>query len=274
MRRLHGSIWLLGAVAWIALFGLSSAAAEAHRRATARESKGMWRTVEREDFLSDCVQRRGLISTAPTPRRKYGTVVVADGKCGNGQFVLAKRRGGSGVWRIVGAGSDWGSPDRCADDLKRIPRRVLEDFFGSDYCAGYGTSDRLPLGKADGRVPQLLCLDPAAGHVRPARRPRRCVIDTVLGPTRLDLRKMSWRRWGQTEAVGHGQLFLRDEGFPAIRGEPGLAGGVVVHLRGRAPSAPPPCYGGRWYARATLDIRSGPDRGRRIEQRLTGGCLA
>jgi hypothetical protein len=95
----------------------------------------MWRSVDQALHLDGCVERRGLISTAETPRRKFGTVVIADSHCGNGQFVLAKKRGGSGGWRILGAGSDWGNPDRCASDLRHIPRRVLEDFFGTGYCA-------------------------------------------------------------------------------------------------------------------------------------------
>lgn len=125
---------LLAAFTWMNLLADS---ADAHRQATARESRGMWRIVEREPYLHDCVQRRGQISTAHTPRRKYGTVVISDRNCGNGQYVLAKRRGARGPWRILGAGSDWGAPERCASDLRRIPRRVLEDFFRDDICADY-----------------------------------------------------------------------------------------------------------------------------------------
>ncbi|HEX5990130.1 MAG TPA: hypothetical protein VFY75_07950 [Solirubrobacterales bacterium] len=124
-----------------------------------------------------------------------------------------------------------------------------------------------------GGSPQLLCFKPASGSIVPARRPRRCVIDTVLGPTRLDLREMHWQRWDR-KALGHGRLFLQDEGYPDIGGAPGLVGRVEVRLSGHLPSAPPPCYGGRWYGRAVLRVESGPERGRRIEQRLTGGCLA
>lgn len=127
--------WLLGGLVMLASLGLLAASAEADRQATAKESRGMWRTLEREAHFEGCVERGGLISTAHTPRRKYGTVVVADSHCGNGQFVLVRKRGAAGSWRIVGAGSDWGNPDRCASDLRRIPRRVLEDFFGAGYCS-------------------------------------------------------------------------------------------------------------------------------------------
>jgi hypothetical protein len=133
-------MWLIGGIFALAWMALPAGAATAHRPATSGESQGMWRTVERQPYLDDCVQRRGLISTARTPRLKYGTVVIADGTCGNGQYVLAKRKGTSRPWRILGAGSDWGYPGRCASDLRRIPRGVLEDFFGEGYCAGYASS--------------------------------------------------------------------------------------------------------------------------------------
>ena len=135
LGSVRGSVWLLCGIAVLAWMSVLVGSAEAHRQATARESKGMWRTLEREAHIEGCIERRGQISTAPTPRRKFGAVIIADSHCGNGQFVLAKKRGGSGAWRIRGAGSDWGDPDRCAEDLRRIPRRVLEDFFGNGYCA-------------------------------------------------------------------------------------------------------------------------------------------
>jgi hypothetical protein len=144
MKTRQHVIWLLGGIAAFAWMIVLVASADAHRLATVRESKGMWRTVEREPYLDDCVQRRGMISTAHTPRRKYGTVVISDRNCGNGQYVLAKRRGTMRPWRIFGAGSDWGFPERCASDLRRIPRRVLKDFFGDDFCTNYvGTVSRV-----------------------------------------------------------------------------------------------------------------------------------
>ena len=111
------------------------AAAIAQRKATAKESKQMWSTVLKKG--EDCKGRRGQISTAVTPGFKFGTVTIADAHCGNGQFVLRKRRASGAKWKIAGAGSDWGAPDRCADDLASIPRPVLEDFFGAGYCSGY-----------------------------------------------------------------------------------------------------------------------------------------
>jgi hypothetical protein len=134
---LQRSSWLFGCAVALAWIGVSVSSADAHRQATARESSGMWRVVEREPYLDDCVQRRGRISTARTRRRKYGTVVISDRNCGNGQYVLSKRRGTMRPWHILGAGSDWGSPGRCVSDLRNIPRRVLEDFFGDGYCADY-----------------------------------------------------------------------------------------------------------------------------------------
>lgn len=236
----------------------------------------MWRTVERLAYFNDCVERRGRVSTAYTPRRKFGTVLISDGRCGNGTVVLAKRRGRPGPWRILGSGSDWGYPGRCASDLERIPLRVLQDFFGDDVCADYRPARGVGVvaaRSAKDRPPQILCLSPATIHIYPARRPRRCVIQTVLGPTRLDLREMRWRRWGN-RAAGHGQLFLREEGIPDVRGETGWRGRVSVRLKGRSPTGPPHCFKGRWYGRAILRVKSGPDRGRRIPQRLTGGCPA
>jgi len=37
--------------------------------------------------------------------------------------------------RQATSGEARGNPDRRVDDLRRIPRRVLEDFFGDGYCA-------------------------------------------------------------------------------------------------------------------------------------------
>jgi hypothetical protein len=141
--------WLVGCIVALAWAGFSVGSVDGHRRATTGESRGMWRVVEREPYLDACVHRRGLISTARTPHQKYGTVVISDGNCGNGQYVLVKPRGQSLPWRILGAGSDWGAPERCASDLRKIPRRVLEDFFGDGYCdriAAYQSLFSNPLG--------------------------------------------------------------------------------------------------------------------------------
>jgi hypothetical protein len=130
-------MWLSGCALGLALVVSLAGSAEAHRKAAVGESNGMWRVIEREQYTEDCVRHRARISTAHTPHRKYGIVLVADRKCGNGQVVLAKRRGTTRRWRILGSGSDWGFPERCASDLRKVPRRVLEDFFGSDFCSDY-----------------------------------------------------------------------------------------------------------------------------------------
>jgi hypothetical protein len=124
--------WLLPILA-LAVF-LIPATAIAQRKATAKESKQMWSVVLKRG--DDCKERRGKISTAVTPGFKFGTVVIADAHCGNGQFVLRKPRRSGAKWKVLGAGSDWGAPPRCADDLAKIPRPVLEDFFGAGYCSG------------------------------------------------------------------------------------------------------------------------------------------
>jgi hypothetical protein len=131
-------VWLAAiAVVLVASFAALTPLAHAHRRATRTESKRMWRAVNhRYGYKShSCIEHRGQISTAKTPGVRFGIVTIADNHCGNGQFVLSKR--GHGRWRVLGAGSDWGYTDRCADDLRKIPRVVLEDFFGAGVCAGY-----------------------------------------------------------------------------------------------------------------------------------------
>jgi hypothetical protein len=107
--------------------------AEADKAAVRMDSRAMWRLV---DPAGKCIHHPGRISTAHTPRVKYGTVVIADNQCGNGQVVLSRPRRHSGRWRVLGMGSDWGYPARCKQDLKKIPRKVLEDFFGEGTCAG------------------------------------------------------------------------------------------------------------------------------------------
>lgn len=104
--------------------------AGADRRATRSESRAMWRAVDAE---GRCPHRRGRVSTVRTRRYRYGRVGVNDATCGTGEYVL-RRRKGTRRWRKVGAGSDWGAQERCAQDLKRIPRAVLRDFFGPNVC--------------------------------------------------------------------------------------------------------------------------------------------
>ena len=131
MPPARATLLSIALIAVLAIPGVASA----QRKATERESTDMWNAVEKSVGATGCAERRGRISTAGTKQIKFGTVVIADATCGNGQFVLSKRRHRPGAkWRIRGAGSDWGNPDRCADDLRKIPRPVLEDFFGPDYC--------------------------------------------------------------------------------------------------------------------------------------------
>jgi hypothetical protein len=118
-------------VAALAMAACFSNSAQADRRATRAESKAMWKLA---DPAEKCVHHRGRISTAHTPRAKYGTVVIADVNCGNGQVVLSRPRHRPGRWRELGVGSDWGYPGRCKQDLKKIPLKVLEDFFGAGTC--------------------------------------------------------------------------------------------------------------------------------------------
>jgi hypothetical protein len=119
---------LIGSLGLCLAFGAADAGA--HRRATARESRAMWRTV---DASRKCVERRGRISTIRTAGYRYGIVTIADSHCGNGSLVL-RRRAGAGGWQIRVAGSDIGAPDRCADDRRRVPIRVLRDLVFRDLC--------------------------------------------------------------------------------------------------------------------------------------------
>jgi hypothetical protein len=107
---------------------MGAAPATARRTATAAESRAMWRTV---DTKNECVHRRGFVSTVRSSRYRYGRVTIADSHCGNGVFVLRRPRAG-GRWRTVLAGSDIGAPDRCADDLKKVPRAIYRDLFPRD----------------------------------------------------------------------------------------------------------------------------------------------
>lgn len=112
--------------------GVVPATASASRPASKGTSRQLWRIV---DSSGKCVHHRARISTAGTKRRVFALVTVADNQCGNGQVVLSKKRHARHArWRVMGSGSDWGYPARCRSDLKRIPLRVLRDFFGSDTC--------------------------------------------------------------------------------------------------------------------------------------------
>jgi hypothetical protein len=114
---------------------LPASPAAAHRPASAAESDQMWQAVSSKYGSSGCVESRGQISTAHTPKRKYGLVTIADNICGNGQVVLAQpRHEPSAPWEVLGSGSDWGYPGRCASDLRTIPRSVLQDFFSPNIC--------------------------------------------------------------------------------------------------------------------------------------------
>lgn len=133
-------------VSWTTCLVLAASPAAAHRAATQLESEQMWQAVYAKYGGGGCVEHRGQISTVHTPKLEYGKVVVADDICGNGQYVLAKPRDdASAAWRVLGAGSDWGMPARCASDLRRIPRKVLQDFFGPSTCAPPLRKCRSPL---------------------------------------------------------------------------------------------------------------------------------
>jgi hypothetical protein len=115
-------------IAFVALL-MCAPAAQAKKRASAAQSAAMWKVV---DPGKRCTHARGWISTAA--RDLYGTVIIADSTCGNGQAVL-RRKGGR--WTVRGQGSDWGFLDRCDADLRRIPAAVLHDLFSRDTCRRY-----------------------------------------------------------------------------------------------------------------------------------------
>ena len=91
----------------------------------------MWRVVDRP---GRCVHHRGRISTVHTPHFRYGMVTVGDSMCGDGSYVLRKKRGGHGRWRVRTVGSDIGAPGRCSDDARKVPKAVLRDLFGKIFC--------------------------------------------------------------------------------------------------------------------------------------------
>jgi hypothetical protein len=151
MGRRESALALVGFLAAAFLCLALPLAAQAERRASRGESQRMWDTVFAKYGFDGCVQHRGEISTAHT-RRKYGIVTVSDSHCGNGQFVLSTRRHAAHArWRVLGAGSDWGAPERCAEDLRRIPRSALEDFFSPEICRGRaGARPRVPANASAG----------------------------------------------------------------------------------------------------------------------------
>jgi hypothetical protein len=102
----------------------ASGPASARRSATRAESVALWRVVDRE---GRCQHRRGYISTVSSAKWRYGAVTIADSRCGNGTFVLRRAKGG-GAWKVRAAGSDFGNPDRCASDARKVPLRVLRDL--------------------------------------------------------------------------------------------------------------------------------------------------
>lgn len=107
------------------------ASAPAKKRASAAQSRAIWRAYERKfSNGSTCLHRRAVISTVPS-RYVWGKIVVADRYCGNGEMVY-KRRKGTRRWKFVSGGSDWGFPERCADDLRKLGRSVYQDFFPND----------------------------------------------------------------------------------------------------------------------------------------------
>jgi hypothetical protein len=108
---------------------LFAPSAEAKKRASAAQSAAMWKVV---DPGKRCQHARGWVSTKA--RDLWGTVVIADANCGNGQAVL-RRKGGR--WTVRGQGSDWGAYDRCDSDLRRIPGAVLRDLLGRNTCRRY-----------------------------------------------------------------------------------------------------------------------------------------
>ena len=133
------------AIVLLGLVGAGSlpAAASASRPASKSASRQMWRVA---DSSGKCVHHRGRISTAGTHKRVFGLVTIADGQCGNGQVVLSKRRHARHArWHELGIGSDWGvDPGRCSSDLKRIPLKVLRDFFGPSTCSSFSISVSTP----------------------------------------------------------------------------------------------------------------------------------
>jgi hypothetical protein len=155
------SLWLLIALCAV---GATADTAQAHRRATAAEARAMWRVVDRQHRCS--AHHRPEVSTVPSERFVYARLVIADGTCGNGEELL-RRRKRSHRWRPVGAGSDWGNPDRCAQDLARYPLTVLRDLFSKRICVNGYTNDYqagiwtiAAIAKVVGPDPNLLAASP------------------------------------------------------------------------------------------------------------------
>ena len=94
----------------------------------------MWRVVEElVNPSGTCVHHRGVISTVKTDKYRWGRVTVSDSRCGDGRVILRRRKHHK-QWHIRQTGSDWESPDSCAEELRRIPRRVLEDLLYKGIC--------------------------------------------------------------------------------------------------------------------------------------------
>lgn len=116
------------AIAAVLLLGIPGVAT-ARRTATKQESAAMWRVVERGAIAErPCVHKhpRGVISTVPSKRWRYGMVTIGD--CANGSIILRRRKTG-GPWRIRLSGSDIGSSTPCTYEARRVPLRVLRDLF-------------------------------------------------------------------------------------------------------------------------------------------------
>jgi hypothetical protein len=199
MGRREAALALVGFLAAAYLCLALPLAAQAERRASRGESQRMWDTVFAKYGFDGCVQHRGEISTAHT-RRKYGVVTVSDSHCGNGQFVLSTRRHAAHArWRVLGAGSDWGAPERCAEDLRRIPRSVLEDLFSPEICRGRAAArKRMPANASEAGA----LIQPDGGGAPYLSKPPS--FDWVSYGVSGTASEFHWRRWGRRVSVGVG----------------------------------------------------------------------
>jgi hypothetical protein len=126
----------------VALVAAPATAGASSRRATRAQTRAIFRAIDRHYHI-----RAGLSRCHPaTPRlhpvgRSFYTVVtIASRACGNGQFALRRPRSG-GRWQALGAGSDWGSPDRCARDIRVIGITALRELFGREICVNGFSGD-------------------------------------------------------------------------------------------------------------------------------------
>ena len=173
-------------LACVALLLLCAPAAQAKKRASAAQSAAMWKVVDPE---KRCRHARGWISTAA--RDLYGTVVIADANCGNGQAVL-RRKGGR--WTVRGQGSDWGFLDRCDADLRRIPAAVLRDLLGKSICRRYSE-------RACGSIPAVTEGVEASERVFGAGVPCAQARSIVQASNELGTRPDGWDCLGSGEGV-------------------------------------------------------------------------